>query len=47
MMNLSIITATYNVQQTIQTCLDSLHQQTIPLNTSSSMAYPLIQLLKS
>lgn len=30
MHKISIITATYNVQQTIQTCLDSLHQQTLP-----------------
>ena len=30
MHKISIITATYNVQQTIQTCLDSLQQQTIP-----------------
>ena len=30
MHKISIITATYNVEQTIQTCLDSLSQQTVP-----------------
>jgi glycosyltransferase involved in cell wall biosynthesis len=30
MHKISIITATYNVQQTILTCLDSLQQQTVP-----------------
>jgi len=30
MIDLSIVTATYNVEQTISSCLTSLQQQTVP-----------------